>query len=488
MLRMQNPPMTPDEARTLCDRLRQAIATEQQALDAARAVAQEHTDALHDLARQTPSAAIARKRTALRAVAAEAQARVAGHEDRLRKLGDKLTRLDRALRQVEGVAAGNGPPPAASFPTPLPMEASESPPAPAPAPALPVSEATPVTRSEPTPAAVPATPAATQAAWIARLLGDQAGGFGGRIGPYRVERLLGSGSQATVFLAADAIRQVALKVIDADRVDAATWTALRKEARRLASIRHEHVVQVFGFDEVALDAGPGQAAHRVAYISLEYMPGGTLIDLEEREAGKGRRLPPLRSVEACLAAARGLAAIHAAGFVHCDIKPHNILTDGGDRFRVGDLGVAAEIGWSASSAAGTLAYLPPEIVAAHHARSDTYPIAPACDIYSLGATLFRLLTGRTPVQALAKDLAARTKHDRPVHAHEAFAAYKALPDPRTWQPSLPPAVANTVLTATAFDPQARYASADELVEALSEAHDLLRGVGSDSTKRRRWLW
>lgn len=454
--------------------LQQALASEQLVLTAAQAEVQNQVEALAELARQAPSAAIARKRTALRAHMAATQARVSKSEECLRKYRDKLAPVERALRQADSASSELtdvqiATPPAVPIARPLvtsaPMQAQATPPE------APTSGKT-----------------QTDKAWIQRLLGDQAGGYGGRVGPYRVERLLGSGSQATVFLAADAIRQVALKVIDANQVDSATWGALRKEARRLASIRHEHVVLVHGFDEVSLVAEAGEDARRVAYISLEYMSGGTLIDLEASEAGKGCLLPPPRAFEACLAAARGLVAIHAAGFVHCDIKPHNILTDGRACFRVGDLGVAADIGWDQTKASGTLAYLSPEIITAHHERSPHYPIAPACDIYSLGATLYRLLTGQAPIAALAKNLSESSGRSGPITAWEAFSAYKALPDPRAFQPELPTAVANVVLTATAFDPQARYASAEEFVDALAEAISTLRNSGGDSGKRKRWLW
>ncbi|MCK6490302.1 MAG: serine/threonine protein kinase [Planctomycetes bacterium] len=430
-------------ARGLADERDAILAT----LAAERSSLQRIQAAHEDLGRRAPSASVSRRRTSLRSQETEIRGRIAQEEDDLRGIIHRLQRMDGLL-----AARGDGS-------------------------AGPVGLQRPAAKGE-----------ADGCDIVRELLRNVSGGYGGRVGPYRIERFLGKGSQATVFLAADAIRRVALKVIDSNSVDISTWGALRKEARRLASIRHGNVVLVHGFDEVSIDAGHDGGIHRLAYTSLEYMQGGTLIDLEQSEAGVGRLLSPSRAVEACLAAARGVMAIHAAGFVHCDIKPHNILTDGGQSFRISDLGVAADIGWDHTKAAGTLAFVSPEIIAAHHERSGRYPVTTACDIYSLGATLYRLLTGCSPVEALRCDRGGGGSDLTPQSVWEAFNANGSLPEPHAIRPEIPSSVSEVVMAATAFDPGSRYASAADLAEALQGVIEELNPVGCGPSRRRGWFW
>jgi serine/threonine protein kinase len=197
---------------------------------------------------------------------------------------------------------------------------------------------------------------------------------------YRLERQLGQGSMAEVWLAADLEldRPVALKLIapDADRA------RFEREARAAAALNHPNVTRIYDYGE--FEGRP--------YMALEYLPGGTL---EERlPAGRALDDEEAASIAAQLAA--GLAHAHEHGLVHRDLKPANVLFDDSDRPKIADFGIA-RIGsdstlTEAGTVLGTAGYISPE-----QATGD--PATPASDVYSFGILLFRMLTGRLPFES-----------------------------------------------------------------------------------------
>jgi serine/threonine-protein kinase len=167
---------------------------------------------------------------------------------------------------------------------------------------------------------------------------------------------------------------------------------------------------------------------------MEYVPGGTA------ELGD-EPLPWRRATRLIASAARGVGAVHALGIVHRDLKPANILLPdrAGDRAKVADFGVAKLAGAQGTTregtVVGTLGYLSPE-----QARGE--PVDARADIYALGATWFRLLTGRRPFDGTPAELVAA-------------AMRTAVPDPRRYVPDLPGEVAALVLRLGALDREAR---------------------------------
>ena len=209
-------------------------------------------------------------------------------------------------------------------------------------------------------------------------------------GRYRIEAPLGAGGMATVWRALDLRldREVAIKVLSPNlSADPALAERFDREARALAAISHQAIVAVF-------DVDPGAPAQgRDPFFVMELCTGGSLA--ERIAAGPDGRMSPDDLIPIMVRVADGLAALHERGFVHRDIKPHNILlTPGGAK--LADFGLARrddgrEIGdlTVTGTTVGTLAYLAPELLAGADAT-------PESDVYSLGVVTYQALTGRLP--------------------------------------------------------------------------------------------
>ena len=199
---------------------------------------------------------------------------------------------------------------------------------------------------------------------------------------FRVERLIGQGGMGEVYLAFDLQlnRPVAIKAILGQSVNSeAALQRFMTEAQAIAKIIHTHIVNIYelGQDKI----GP--------YLVLEYVSGGSLADKL-----KSGPLSLERSIEITCQLCDGLAKVHAAGIIHRDIKPANILlTPEGDP-KLTDFGLArheyTDTGLTTTGAIiGTLGFMSPE-------QTNSSQVDARSDIYSLGATLYQMVTGRSP--------------------------------------------------------------------------------------------
>ena len=264
---------------------------------------------------------------------------------------------------------------------------------------------------------------------------------------YRIEREIGQGGMATVYLAHDLRhdRRVAIKVLRPDigaRIGAARFHA---EIRTTATLQHPHILPLFD---------SGEAGDRLFYV-MPLVEGESLRERLDRE----RTL----SVDAALAIATDVADAldyaHAHGVVHRDIKPENVMLLGRHAL-VADFGIGLAARGAgnqrlteANLVVGTPAYLSPE-----QASGDP-TLDGRSDLYSLGCVLFEMLTGRLPFEG---DSAASIIAKR-------FVA--RVPDPREFRPNLPGGVAAVVMKLLATSAEARYATGAEVVTALAAAPD-----------------
>jgi serine/threonine protein kinase len=192
---------------------------------------------------------------------------------------------------------------------------------------------------------------------------------------YRFVRKLGGGADAAVYDAVGPRGQlVAVKVLKS-KADAAAVGRFRRELAAGLAVRHPHLVRVFD----GYDADPPY------YLVMERVPGDTL---KARVKANGRMAVPV-ALGVVRQLAEALATLHAAGFVHGDVKPANAVVPSPGRVVLIDLGFAHRPG-ELDTVLGTANYLAPELCAAP--ARDGY----AVDVYALGVTLFELLTGRLP--------------------------------------------------------------------------------------------
>jgi len=282
-----------------------------------------------------------------------------------------------------------------------------------------------------------------------------------RIGGYRIERLLGAGGGGQVFLAVQESlnRYVALKVLAPRLADDPDFVRrFQREARAAAALNHPNVVVVH-------DVGSADGAH---YLSMEYMPGGTL---EDRLNARGA-LPWREVLEVLRDAASGLAYAEASGVVHRDVKPANLMRAENGVVKLADLGLASAPGESADDS-GSPVYGTPHFIAPEQARGES--VDHRADLYSLGASAYRLLSGRTPFEGdSTREILRGHLHREPRPLVELV-------------PGLPGPLDALVADLLAKAPDERPQSASEVLRRIDELRAAADGGAAPSAARRSVL-
>ncbi len=262
------------------------------------------------------------------------------------------------------------------------------------------------------------------------------------LGPYRIESEVGSGAMGTVYKAVhDTLeRSAAIKVLPRDlTMDPEYVSRFLREARVIATLRHDNVVQVY-------DAGEEGGKY---FIAMEFVAGSTLADHMKKKG-------PL-SLEEGLSlfrqAALGLAAAHEKGLIHRDIKPDNLLiSEDGKTLRVADFGLVMDATsltqlTATGACLGTPQYMSPE-------QADGEPGDPRTDLYSLGATFYQVFTGKPPYTSTTV-MNLLFKHK-----------FHAVPDPRSSHSKIPDNLSNLLMTLLAKRKEDRPESAKALVDLI----------------------
>ncbi len=275
---------------------------------------------------------------------------------------------------------------------------------------------------------------------------DMSSLVGKSLGQFRVVDRIGAGGMATVFKAYQPTldRYVAIKVLPPHHArDQVFVKRFVQEARSVAKLTHPNIVQIHDFSS--------EEENNLTYIVMEYVDGGTLKDRLKRA------LPVPEAVGYIIQAAEGLDCAHRHGIIHRDVKPANMLLRKDGHLLLSDFGIAKILEGTTNltrvgTGIGTPQYMSPE-------QGTGQPVNRQSDIYSLGIVFFHALTGRVPFTA-DNPLSITLKH-----LNDPF------PKERMVAESVPNPIVQVVLKMTTKDARDRYQSAEEVIDALTQALD-----------------
>jgi serine/threonine protein kinase len=261
------------------------------------------------------------------------------------------------------------------------------------------------------------------------------------VGGYRVSGVLGSGGMGRVYLARGGGQQVALKLVHAELAsDAVFRKRFAREARIAQQVKSPHVVPV-------IETGEHEG---VPFMAQRLIVGESL----ERRLKRDGQLDLTTTLDICSQVALGLDALHAAGMIHRDVKPGNVLLEKGGTVYITDFGLAKDRQGtqytSLGQALGSLDYMAPEIF-------DNAELTPAADVYALGCMIIECLTGSAPFA-----------HRLGMHV----ALAHMTEQPKLELPDAPAEVAPAVLRALAKQASDRPQSATAFVRSVRRAAGL----------------
>ncbi len=266
------------------------------------------------------------------------------------------------------------------------------------------------------------------------------------VGKYKILAPLGSGGFGTVFLAEDTWidKKVALKVPHRQTLD---FGELLREPRLLATLSHPNIVTVLTAERIG----------DVFFIVMEYVPGETLEAISDREGA----LDLSRALDFACQICNAVDHAHSQGIIHRDLRPGNVIVNESGIAKVADFGTSRflEIAAHGTTVIGSPPYMAPE---QFHGKAVF-----ASDVYSLGVTMYQLLTGRLPYESPAPSDIERLMRG------------ELTSSPRLHNPKIPKVIADIVLKAMAPDVPERYARAHDLLDAILAARPAAVG-------RRPW--
>jgi tetratricopeptide (TPR) repeat protein/archaellum biogenesis ATPase FlaH len=261
-------------------------------------------------------------------------------------------------------------------------------------------------------------------------------------GRYQVKKFLGEGGKKRVYLAHDNVldRDVAFALIKTEKLDETTRTRIIREARAMGRLGdHPNIVTIHDMGEYE-----GQP-----YIVLPVMPGGDVEGLIEK--APEHRLPLDKAIEIARSVCKGLEFAHSKGIIHRDLKPGNVWLSADGTAKIGDFGLAVAVDLSrltqSGMMVGTVAYMPPE-------QAMGGKVTARADLYSLGAMLYEMVTGRPPfVGDDSVSIIGQHINTPPV-------------SPSWHRADLPPALETLIMQLLEKDPEKRPESATVVLQVL----------------------
>jgi serine/threonine protein kinase len=274
---------------------------------------------------------------------------------------------------------------------------------------------------------------------------------GQQLGKYKIIAPLGSGGFGTVYLAQDTWidKKVAIKVPHRQSLD---FGELLREPRLLASVSHPNIVSIT----------TAEKQDGVFFIVMEYVPGETL---ENMIAVRGA-LDLTRTLDFTCQICNAVDHAHRQGVIHRDLRPANVLVGENDMLKVADFGTSRflEIAAHGTTVIGSPPYMAPE---QFHGKAVF-----ASDLYSLGVTMYQMLTGQLPYDTPAPAVLDKLMSGELVTA------------PKVRNPAIPKAISDIVMKAMAPDPTARYQRASDLLDDVLAARSTVRPQAAAAAARR----
>ncbi|MGN0268411.1 MAG: protein kinase [Lachnospiraceae bacterium] len=258
---------------------------------------------------------------------------------------------------------------------------------------------------------------------------------------YTLLELIGSGGMADVYKASDKKlnRCVAVKILKSEfSSDENFINKFKQEAMAAASISNPHVVNVYDVGE----------EDDINYIVMELADGITLKELIQKKG----KLEIIESIQIAMQIVNGIKEAHMHGIIHRDIKPQNVMVSADGKAKVMDFGIARAVTAQTITAntVGSVHYISPE-----QARGSACD--ERCDIYSIGITMYEMITGRVPFDGESTVAIALAHIKEPITP------------PSVYDPMIPVSLEKIIMKCTQKKPEFRYSSADELLEDLKKA-------------------
>ncbi|MFC1479268.1 serine/threonine protein kinase [Planctomycetota bacterium] len=295
---------------------------------------------------------------------------------------------------------------------------------------------------------------------------------GDRIGKYRIIERIGEGGMGVVYKAKQLSmnREVALKVLSfkKEKIDPMLRKRFVNEARTAGKLNHENIIHVY---DVARHG-------ETFYFSMELVDGDTVGDLLKKK----ETFDVITSLTIAKGVLKALIAAGKLGIIHRDIKPDNIIITRDGITKVSDLGLAkrADLDKGGSITQEGVVMGTPHYMSPEQGRGEK--LDGRSDVYSLGATLFHMLTGRTPFMGKSS------------YAIIAEVIKGNFPYPSDVEPSIPLTVSDTVVKMMAFSPDERFKSPKEVIKEIERIEDeatdktMIEGIPAAEKKKLLWWW